>query len=223
MKDITLYHGSRGGIKGDIQPTSRELCDFGKGFYMGTDPEQAKSLVADKREPVLYKLKFRLSEIPESRILVLEDKDWLNAVLAKRKLCEEFNNLKLAEKWNKELEKYDVVIGKIADDKMLDAMERFSTYGMTDVALLTCLQSINYGLQYVAKSELACSKIDVIKETKLHGLELQQAQIRGREIRRASIDAVDEAIKATRGQGLYLDEIVKQETKRERNKGEWKE
>lgn len=33
MRDITLFHGSRGGIVGDIKPQSRVHCDFGKGFY----------------------------------------------------------------------------------------------------------------------------------------------------------------------------------------------
>ena len=33
---IILYHGSKSGIKGPIAPISRERCDFGKGFYMGT-------------------------------------------------------------------------------------------------------------------------------------------------------------------------------------------
>jgi hypothetical protein len=34
---ITLYHGSKSGIHGAIMPASRRYCDFGKGFYMGTD------------------------------------------------------------------------------------------------------------------------------------------------------------------------------------------
>ena len=33
-----LYHASRFGISGNIQPISRSRCDFGRGFYMGTDP-----------------------------------------------------------------------------------------------------------------------------------------------------------------------------------------
>lgn len=34
---VTLYHGSKSGIKGNIAPVSRNRCDFGQGFYMGTD------------------------------------------------------------------------------------------------------------------------------------------------------------------------------------------
>lgn len=73
MKDIILYHGSRGGIKGNIQPSSRELCDFGKGFYMGTNMAQAKSLVVEDANPYFYTLRLNLSKIPENRILNLTD------------------------------------------------------------------------------------------------------------------------------------------------------
>ena len=38
---ILLYHGSKSGIEGNIEPKSRSKCDFGKGFYMGTEPGQA--------------------------------------------------------------------------------------------------------------------------------------------------------------------------------------
>lgn len=219
MDDIILYHGSRGGLVGDIKPSSRVLCDFGKGFYMGTDKMQAKALVSEKREPILYTLKFKLSEIPESRILVLEGQDWLNAVLAKRKLCEEFNRLPLAKKWRKEVEGYDVVIGKIADDKMLDAIERFTSYGMTDAALIQCLQSTNYGMQYVAKTDFACSKIAILAERTLQGAELQSAKEYARNARINAVHAVDDAIKSTRGKGMYLDEIVQAEQSKSKRLG----
>ncbi len=216
MKDIILYHGSRGGIEGEIKPSSRVLCDFGKGFYMGTDKMQAEGLVAEKREPIIYTVKLKLSEIPDNKILILDGYDWLNAVLAKRKLCEEFNKLNLAKSWSKKLEKYDIIIGKIADDKMLDAIERFSTYGMTDVALIQCLQSTNYGEQYVAKTEYACSKIEILEEKALKGLELQTARDYAVKARINAVHAVDDAIISSRGNGLYLDEIVKRERKKER-------
>ena len=46
-----LYHGSKSGIVGDIAPKSREMCDFGKGFYMGTDPGQPLTLICDFENP----------------------------------------------------------------------------------------------------------------------------------------------------------------------------
>ena len=42
---VILYHGSKSGIVGDIAPISREECDFGQGFYMGTSTLQPLTLV----------------------------------------------------------------------------------------------------------------------------------------------------------------------------------
>lgn len=44
---VTLYHGSKSGIVGDIAPTSREHCDFGRGFYMGTEKTQPLTLICN--------------------------------------------------------------------------------------------------------------------------------------------------------------------------------
>ena len=46
-KSVTLYHGSKSGIRGAIAPVSREHCDFGKGFYMGTDRTQSLTLICN--------------------------------------------------------------------------------------------------------------------------------------------------------------------------------
>ena len=42
---IKLFHGSKNGLNDKIQPISRSLCDFGKGFYMGTEQEQPLTLI----------------------------------------------------------------------------------------------------------------------------------------------------------------------------------
>ena len=52
MKDKILFHGSRGGIDGNIKPISRVRCDFGKGFYMGEDSNQAKFKSYKVWEPI---------------------------------------------------------------------------------------------------------------------------------------------------------------------------
>lgn len=146
MEDIILFHGSRGGIDGDISPISRARCDFGQGFYMGKDAKQAKSLIVDDPSPYFYTLRLKLSEIPEDRILNLSNnKDWLYTILANRKRIPEFNELDIAKEYLDKCKKYDIIIGPIADDKMTDAMQRFASYGLTDKGLIECLQSIKYG------------------------------------------------------------------------------
>ena len=51
---VILYHGSKSGIEGSIQPKSRKQCDFGAGFYMGTEPSQALTLICDYEKSKFY-------------------------------------------------------------------------------------------------------------------------------------------------------------------------
>ena len=42
---LVLYHGSDKGLDGAIRPDrSHGTNDFGRGFYMGTEPSQPKTL-----------------------------------------------------------------------------------------------------------------------------------------------------------------------------------
>lgn len=208
MKDVILYHGSRGGLDGDIRPCSRIKCDFGKGFYMGENPMQVKSLVVEDVAPVFYTLKLKLSEIPEEKILNLENDDWLYAILANRKKIPEFNQLEISKFWIKELQKYDVVIGKIADDRMNVAMQRFAEYGLTNEGLIACLQSVDYGNQVVAKTPFACSKIEILSERDIFGKEAEETRKYTVQKREESKYIVQDIAKKYQRKGLYLNEMI---------------
>ena len=88
MKNIQLYHGSRTGIIGPIQPKSRPNCDFGSGFYMGTKIEQVRSLIYNEKNPMLYTIDLHLENIPDNRILTLSGMDWAFYVLYNRNKLE---------------------------------------------------------------------------------------------------------------------------------------
>ena len=51
---MILYHGSRHGINGPIAPLSRDRCDFGRGFYLGTNPLQPLTLICDFPDARIY-------------------------------------------------------------------------------------------------------------------------------------------------------------------------
>ena len=51
---VLLYHASKFGIEGTIEPKSRKQCDFGKDFYMGTDPGQTLTLICDYEKSKFY-------------------------------------------------------------------------------------------------------------------------------------------------------------------------
>lgn len=213
MKDIILYHGSRGGIEGKIQPISRERCDFGKGFYMGQSPEQVKGLIVDDAAPYFYTLNLKLSEIPEHRILRLNDDDWLHTVLACRKRVKEFSDLDIAKEALSRLKEYDLVIGPIADDQMNEAMKAFTNGALTDEGLKYCLQKVQYGDQYVALTDFACSKIEVISEQEMFDREIDDIRKYNKRKLEESRNTVDVAIRQYRRVGNFLDEIIDHEVR----------
>ena len=136
MEDIILFHGSRGGIKDNIKPISRDRCDFGKGFYMGQDSRQAKALIINDSDPCFYTLKLKLSEIPENRILNLkDDKEWLYTILANREKVKEFNELNIAKEIKNKCKDYDIIIGPNATDKRLMSSASYLSLSHSRVVL----------------------------------------------------------------------------------------
>ena len=116
MKNIQLYHGSRTGIIGPIQPKSRPNCDFGSGFYMGTKIEQVRSLIYNEKNPMLYTIDLHLENIPDNRILTLSGMDWAFYVLYNRNKLEKIKDTLLYKKISELGNNKDVIIGPIADD-----------------------------------------------------------------------------------------------------------
>ncbi len=214
-KDVLLYHGSKGGLLGDtILPNSRKICDFGSGFYMGTQPSQAKALISVDIKPVLYHVRFMLSEIPEDRILTLNGLDWAYFVTYNRGKLEMLKNTPLYERISKIDEGKDVIIGPIADDSMREAMRRFTENELTDIAFLKCISSLNLGNQYVAKTPFACSKIKILSSRELVAGELQTALELSNQIYRDGSKLTRQFMAQYRRQGKYLDEIVAEEQER---------
>ena len=64
---VTLYHGSKSGLHGPIAPVSRDRCDFGKGFYMGTERMQPLTLICNYPEGKLYTLQAGLTGLKTPR------------------------------------------------------------------------------------------------------------------------------------------------------------
>lgn len=210
--ELIVYHGSRGGLSGNIKPVSREKCDFGKGFYMGTNPIQAKSLIVEDSDPVFYTLKLPVSKLPKEDILVLEGEKWLFAVLANRGKIQEFNNLKLAQDILDECRQYNFIIGAIADDRMNEAMKRFSENGLTNKGLEACLQSVNYGFQIVAKTQKACDMIQIITYRDIYGQEADNIRDYIKDKRIESRKIVSEMSKKYVRQGKYLSELIEEQS-----------
>lgn len=208
MKEVLLYHGSRGGIIGNIQPISRERCDFGKGFYMGTNYDQARSLVSNDQQPVIYTISASFSNIPNDNILKLNGMPWAYTVLLNRGRLDNYRNTKLYHLLTEHLQGKEVLIGPIADDNMNRVMKQFISGEITDKVFLECIKAIDYGVQYVAKSQRACDSIQIIAERELDDKEISEMQHVSEIRREKGLAIVDTMKRQYRREGQYLDEIL---------------
>ena len=206
---MVLYHGSKKGIDGEISPISRSECDFGKGFYMGTNTLQPLTLVCNEEKPKFYTVELDMTGL---KVLTVEiGMDWAMLIAYYRKEMESAKGTPIYEKYAHMADGYDVIIGYIANDRMYTELSRFFNKTLTDVALINCLSALDLGKQYVAISDKACKQIKVIKEEPLSQLELSLLKDMSAERRREGIALAEEIEVKYRREGKFFDEILKGE------------
>ena len=204
--NVILYHGSKKGIIGDIAPISRGECDFGSGFYMGTDVLQPLTLICNEERPKLYAVELDMTGL---KVLNMDvGIDWAMLIAYHRKEMENVRGTPIYERYAHMLDGYDVVIGHIADDRMYTELSRFFNKSLTDVALVNCLSALDLGRQYVAISERACERIRVLNETSLSQLELLLLRDMSIQRRKEGIALTERMEVRYRREGRYFDEIL---------------
>lgn len=121
---IRLYHGSNVVIEHIDLPRSKRGKDFGKGFYLNSNPDQAMEMAArttrflNEGEPTLSCFEFDEEEAIKNglNIKIFPDysEEWAEFVVMNRK-----NNSDI------QAHSYDIVIGPIADDTVGVQIRRF--------------------------------------------------------------------------------------------------
>ena len=206
---LVLYHGSKKGIVGNIAPISRSECDFGNGFYMGTNTLQPLTLVCNEDKPKFYTVELDMTGL---NVLTVEiGMDWAMLIAYYRKEMESAKGTAIYEKYAHMADGYDVIIGYIANDRMYTELSRFFNKTLTDVALINCLSALDLGKQYVAISEKACKQIKILKEESLSQLELALLKDMSAKRRKEGIALAEEIEIKYRREGKYFDEILRGE------------
>ena len=204
---VTLYHGSKSGIRDTIAPISRERCDFGKGFYMGTDWIQPLTLICNYPNAKIYTLSVNLSDL---KILDIEvGLDWALLVAYNRGKMESVKHSSIYNRFANLSIGCDMIIGYIANDRMFVVLDRFFNGEITDTALIHSLSALKLGRQYAALTEKACQRIKILGE---HGLTeddrntlKQQSEVN----RSRGIAMAEEICRKYRREGRFFDEILK--------------
>lgn len=205
---VLLYHGSKSGIKGSIAPISRERCDFGKGFYMGTEPYQPLTLISDFEESKFYVISLDMTGL---RVLnVKPDLEWAMLVAYNRGKMDEVRGTSLYEHYAAMSNGYDVVVGSIANDRMFYVLDNFFLGNITDKALVMSLSALELGKQYVAITEKACKRVKIEAEVELSLLERIFLRDLSESNRVKGVNTANEICRDYRREGQFFDEILKE-------------
>ena len=203
---ILLYHGSKSGIEGRIEPQSRSQCDFGKGFYMGTDPSQALTLICDYDKSKFYIVSVDLSDL--DTIEVPADIEWAMLVAYHRGRMEKIKGTALYEKYRKMADNKDLVIGSIANDRMFYVIDNFFIGNVTDAALVGSLSALQLGKQYVAVTQKGCDAVRIETEVEISHLERLFMKEVAEANRAKGVSLANDICKNYRREGLFFDEIL---------------
>lgn len=152
---ITLYHGSNVDIKEIDLNKCKVGKDFGKGFYLNPNYDQAyKMAVRAKKilkqgDEIVSSFEFDDSVLTTSgafKIKVFPEysKEWADFVVANR------NNIE-----GKIIHSYDIVIGPIADDNVGTQIYRYSRGFIDYVKLIQELKFEEKAIQYFFGTEAA--------------------------------------------------------------------
>ena len=205
--DTILYHASRKGLVGTIQPISRSKCDFGQGFYMGTEAIQPLTLVCNEDKPRFYQLHMNMTGLKVLNIDI--NLDWAMLIAYYRGYMEEEKGSVLYEKYAHMADGYDVIVGYIANDRMYQVLTDFFEMRITDTALIASLSALQLGKQYVAVTQKACNQITILDEKLLSKLELMILRDRSTVRRREGVALSRQMVSEHRRDGRFFDEIMR--------------
>ena len=203
---LILYHGSKSGIIGRIAPVSRNHCDFGRGFYMGTEPYQPLTLISDFERSKFYIISLDMTDLQVLK--VRPDIEWAMLVAYFRGKMEAARGTELYEQYSKMATGVDVIVGSIADDRMFYVLDNFFLGNITDKALVMSLSALQLGQQYVAITQNGCDHAKVETEIEFSHLERVFLQELSEANRVKGVNLANEICRDYRREGRFFDEIL---------------
>lgn len=159
---MILYHGSNVEVKTPKLIPSKRLLDFGAGFYLTSDFEQAKKWAVrttNNREtgmPIVSVFQIAPEEMENLKLLIFKNanKEWL------RYISENRVGKTMAEN-------YDAVIGPVANDQAIRTVNNYlKGYFSEDIAIQLLLPQ-KLKDQYAFKTEAALAILKFMEAKKV--------------------------------------------------------
>lgn len=204
--DKTLFHGSKYGLSEISVENARSNCDFGKGFYLGETYNQALSFVCENEKSSVYSFNYSLDGLKVKKFNC--DLDWMIAICYYRGTLKDYSDKKIVKKVVSEIEKSDVVIAPIADNKMFYIMAQFTEGEINADVALHSLSASKLGNQYIFKTEKSLDNLVPLEKYYLCIPEREDCR-RYLNERSFEIDTKLKLAKREYKNGLFIEEIFK--------------
>ena len=204
-KDV-LFHGSKEGLSKVTVTGSRENCDFGKGFYLGETYNQALAFVCENEKSSVYSFRYSLSNLKIKEFDC--SLDWMIAICYYRGMLGDYSNNKMVKDVVSKVEKADVVVAPIADNKMFYIMAQFTDGEINADVALHSLSASKLGLQYIFKTDRALKNLIPLERHYLCTPEREDCKAYLNE-RSYEIDTKLKLAKREYKTGLYIEELLK--------------
>ena len=186
---------------------SKATNDFGKGFYLGENFKQAATYISNNNNSNVYVFSLDLKELSIYKFDVTTE--WMIAIAYYRGGINNYSSSIYLKSIIKRIEKHDIIIAPIADNKMFNIIAEFARGEITDLQCKHELAATNLGFQYVLRTEKAIEKLKLLRVSYISNpekKELIQARLEANNI---SQDKVKVARIEYRGKGKYIDEVLK--------------
>ena len=202
----TLFHGSKYGLSEITIENARNNCDFGKGFYLGETYNQAFSFVCENEKSSVYSFNYSLDGLKVKKFNC--DLDWMIAICFFRGTLKDYSDMKMVKKVISEIDKSDVVIAPIADNKMFYIMSQFTEGEINADVALHSLSASKLGNQYIFRTDKSLKKLLPIEKYYLCIPEREDCR-RYLNERSYEIDTKLKLAKREFKNGLFIEEIFK--------------
>jgi transcriptional regulator with XRE-family HTH domain len=207
--NVVLFHGAKNNIEGSLTlDKSRDNNDFGKGFYCGESLEQSAMFVSNYPTSSLYIVKFNAA--PDLKCAKFKvDRDWMLTIAYFRKRIKEYADHPIVKRLAQKLADIDYIVAPIADNRMYEIIDEFIDGEITDVQCQHCLSATNLGFQYVFVTEKALKNVSILRHCYLCPTEKKFYLDKRIDENKVGNDKVKVAKRQYRGEGLYIDQILK--------------
>lgn len=203
-----LFHGAKGTIEGELNVRKgRSNNDFGQGFYTDESYGQAISFISGFDKSCVYFIDFDPSDLKCKKYNV--DQEWMMTIAYYRGTLEKYESYPMIQELIKNSRDCDYIVAPIADNRMFQIINSFIDGEITDEQCKHCLAATNLGYQYVFISDKSVMNTKLIERAYISDSERKYYKNIRTSDAKLGEDKVKLARVQYRGQGRYIDEILK--------------